>query len=38
MLLQLPTHSRDLQGLMVKELILLGEGQLMSEQGYAERQ
>ena len=38
MLLQLPTHSRDLQGLMVKELILLWEGQLMSEQGYAERQ
>ena len=37
-LLQLPTHPRNVQGLMVEELILLGEGQLMSEQGYAERQ
>ena len=26
MLLQLPTHPRDLQGLMVEELILSGEG------------
>ena len=26
MLLQLPIHSEDLQGLVVEELILLGEG------------
>ena len=32
-LLQLPTYPRDLQGLMVAELILPREGQLMSEQG-----
>ena len=38
MLLQLPTHPRDLHGLMVEELILLGKGWLSPEQGHAERQ
>ena len=36
-LLQLPTHPRDLQGLMVAELILPGEGWLRLEQGHKEK-
>ena len=38
MLLQLLTHPRKLQGPMVEELILPGEGWLRPEQGPAERQ
>ena len=38
MLLQLPTHPRKLQGPMVEELIMPGEGWLKPEQGLAERE
>ena len=38
MLLQLPTHPRKLQGLVVDDLILPGEGWLRPEQVPTERQ
>ena len=37
MLLQLPVHLGDLQGLVVEELILLEEGQQRPEQRHKER-
>ena len=37
MLLQLPIHPKKLQGPMVEELILSGEGYLRSVQGPEER-
>ena len=38
MLLQLPTHPRDLQGLMVEELILPMEVSQRPDQGHVKRQ